>query len=819
MIEGLPKEDACTGCCACANVCPVNAICMAYSSDGFLVPLIGDSCIDCGQCVGACPSLNPRLENTRTPKFYSFCASDEIRKESSSGGMFTVLADYVLDKGGYVCGAAFDDNMQLKHVIVDSKTDLAPLRGSKYLQGNVEDCYKKIKSLLEEEKHVLFTGTPCQVAGLYGVLKRDYSNLITADLLCHGTPSQKFFDSYLEEFSAGKKVKSVQFRSKRFGWTFSHFVTQFVDGSEHVGVRNNDPYKLAFSKHLNMRWICYDCKFCDYPRQGDFTIGDLWESGKLDPKSNDKKGTSFVFVNNGKAEKIFREISANAKYYNEIKIDDDKYSEIPNRVTPKSWMHPQRERFLGLVKKQPFSKAVAQSLKEHYDIGLPCVLYGPNIGSVLTYFSLYNVLTDMGYTVLPIEKPLDASLENYEDSVKFVRKWLPEYSQPVQYDNLLDMRVLNDKCDMFVIGSDQIYLESMSNARGDIFFLQYINGNKKKIGYAVSFGGPGARGGKEYYDELKYNLNKFQCISCREDNGVMFANDELKLPPPIIQWALDPVFLCDKERFMALIRSVNKNRENDYIGAYFLVPRERVVKLMNGTKMHFRELPIECIGNPQKTKNIKNFPCECKKPFPIENALEMIYSSRFFITDSFHGMCFAIIFKKEFLVMPRDFPDRFVSLLKRIGLENRIISPDMSNFDEELFKPIDYDTVYEKLDVLIKASNDLLISELEDEIKPLKLEDIDIAMSYISRQNKQISEIQSRLDSQASYIDRADQNIQKLLRENNDLIKKNTQAQKQVAALRRNITDMENSRSWKLTKPLRAIKRRLHRIFRKGREQ
>lgn len=746
MIKDLPREAACTGCCACSNVCPVDAISMTYSHKGFLVPSVGSNCIECGLCVKTCPSLNPRFENTRTPKFYSFCADDEIRRASSSGGMFTVLANYVLDRGGYVCGAAFDDDMQLKHIIIDSKTDLDLLRGSKYLQSDVGDSYKKIKLLLDTGNFVLFTGTPCQVAGLYGVLKKDYSNLTTVDLLCHGTPSQKFFDSYLAEFSAGKKVKSVQFRSKRFGWTWSHIVTQFADGTEHIGVKDNDPYKLAFSKHLNMRWTCYDCKFCDYPRQGDFTIGDLWESGKLDPKSNDKKGTSFVFINNAKAAKIFDEVSANAKYFNEIKIDDDKYSEIPNRVTPKSWMHPHRERFLGLVKNQPFSKAVSQSLKNQYDIGLPCVLYGPNIGSVLTYFSLYHVLTDMGYTVLPIEKPLSAPLANYEESVKFIQKWFPKYAWPVQYDNLLAMRALNEKCDSFVIGSDQIYLKSMSNSRNDIYFLQYVNGNKRKIGYSVSFGGPGSRGGKDYNDSLKYYLNKFRHISCREDNGVMFANNELKLEPRV-QWALDPVFLCKKEHLTKLVKSVDKKREGEYIGAYFLLPKERDVKLINRTREHFGEMAIECIGRPQEAKKVKNFPCECKNAFPIENALEMIYNSKFFITNSFHGMCFAIIFKKDFLVMPRDFPDRFLSLLKRIGLEDRIISLDLKNLNEELFKPIDYDAVYEKLDDLKKDSMDLLISGLTAETGALKFNDIDIAMEYIYDQQAQIDSLKAEIES------------------------------------------------------------------------
>lgn len=761
MIKDLPIEAECTGCGACSNVCPVNAISMTYSPNGFLVPSIDSKCIECGLCVKTCSVLNTRYENSPTPKFYSFCASDEIRKVSSSGGIFTMLSDYVFANNGYVCGAAFDDDFQLKHIIVDNKDALAPLKGSKYLQSNVGNCYKEIKQLLEDGKQVFFCGTPCQVAGLYGVLKKDYENLITADLLCSGVPSQKFLDSYLENVSAGRKVKSVNFRDKRYGWNCNHIVTQFDDGTERVGATNrNDPYMAAFHKKLMLRSTCSNCKFADYPRQGDFTIGDLWESGKLDPNSNDKKGTSFVFVNNEKAAKIFDEISAKAKYVNEIKVDDDKYSAIPNRVTPKGWINPNRERFLDLVKVHPFTKAVNQSLKYYYDIGLPSVLYGPNIGSVLTYFAMYHVLTDLGYTVLPIEKPQDASLANYKGSVEFVSKWLPKYSQPVQYKNLLEMRRLNNKCGMFVIGSDQIYLQSMSNERGDIYFLQYINGNKRKIGYSVSFGGPGARGNKDYYDTLKYHLNKFQHISCREDNGVAFANDQLKLEPTV-KWTLDPVFLCNKDRFMELIQSVNVERESEYLGVYLLKPRDKVVDLINDAREHFENIPIECIGNVQAIKNLKNFPYECKSSFPIENALEMMYNSKFIITDSFHGMCFSIIFRKDFITMPRDFPDRFMSILKRLGLEDRIISPDFENFNEEWLKPIDYDAVYEKLEALKKDSFDFLLSALSEDRVPLKFNDVDMAMDYIYKQQSQIDLLKAEVDKLNAEVQKVNKAIPK----------------------------------------------------------
>lgn len=385
------------------------------------------------------------------------------------------------------------------------------------------------------------------------------------------------------------------------------------------------------------------------------------------------------------------------------------------------------------------------TMKDVYDIGMPCVMYNDNIGSVLTYFALYRVLTDMKYSVLPIERPLDATLEVSEDAIAFNKRWLPKDSQPVRYKTVDEMRKLNSKCKYFVVGSDQIFLESMCAKRKHFFMLEWADDSKKRISYASSFGGPGARGSEEYYDRLTKNLNKFEYISCREDDGVNFANTSLKLNQEV-EFVLDPVFLCDKKYYQELIEYTQIERKQEFIGAYVIIPRASISSLITKTIKHFDNLPVEVIGSPEKAQAAPNFNYQCKDPFPIENALELIHNSKYFVTDSFHGVCFAIIFKKDFLVIPRDFQDRFTTLLGRLGLEDRIVKNDHSNFSPELYNPIDWDKVYSKLNEWVKYSKDKLTDELLKMQVNSEGAEFGMVLEYVKTLENEISGLKEEID-------------------------------------------------------------------------
>ena len=699
MNFSLPTDEKCFGCKACYNVCPVHAIGMIKNGLGFEVPRIDDSCIDCGKCDSICPSLHPVFNNSLKPEIFSFQAADEIRAESTSGGIFTLLADAVLAREGYVSGAIYVDNMQLRHILTNNRADVLKMRGSKYLQSDVGTVLQEVKNKLDSGSYVLFVGTPCQVAGLNAFLGTNYDNLVTVDLLCHGTPSQAAFDAYLNDISDGRIPVNTEFRSKRFGRTWSHTLTTFDDGSEYIGDKT-DPYKKGFSKRLLWRDTCPDCLFS----QGDISIGDLWGWRTLDPESQDNKGTSMVFLNNDKGQELFTEIESQAHYCKRLEIDD--LDSIPNRVNNKDCVsHANRERCLHMIADYPFTKAINDSLADHYDIAMPSGLYNVNLGGVLTYYMLFYLLRDMGYSVLNLVAPETAQRKPWKPAVEFCNKHLPAYAQPVRYPNVEQMKELETKCDFFVLGSDQYLSESMCHEFDDIFLFNYVSPKKPRIAISASFGATRTLKNEEYRNLLRRSLSRFRAFSVREDSGVSFAKSILKLVPDT-KWIIDPIFLADPHYLNDL--ADGKPKEN-HVGAYIIKPSEEKWEVVDRAHYLYSNLPMRVMGRAdgkelRKEQYLIDNSIEPESSFPVEDALALINDSKIFITDSFHGACIAIIFKKDFVVVPRGFRDRFDTLFSRLGLTDRIINQDLSDIDLEnlSFEPIDWDAVESKLEPLRK---------------------------------------------------------------------------------------------------------------------
>lgn len=220
MIE---FHRACTGCSACINVCPAEAITMQEDENGFLCPGINKlECVNCGLCEQVCVcERNVESFFHQPGTCYAVWAKDELRANSSSGGVFSELAMAVLSVGGYVCGAAFTEKQEVHHIIIHDQKDIFRLQKSKYVQSYVDYIYKDIKELLNKGQRVLFAGTPCQVLGLKAFLNQEYSNLICIDILCHGVPSQREFQRYLAEEWSDQNIKAINFRDKCIGWTYN----------------------------------------------------------------------------------------------------------------------------------------------------------------------------------------------------------------------------------------------------------------------------------------------------------------------------------------------------------------------------------------------------------------------------------------------------------------------------------------------------------------------------------------------------------------------------------------------------------------------
>ena len=264
-MPNLANKKDCTGCTACINVCAHKAIVMYADSEGFLYPTINESqCVQCGLCEQVCPVLTiTESGNTDQPIVYAMWHKHD-RVKSSSGGAFSALARLIFSKGGKVYGAAFGENLVLQHVGISSIEELQKLRGSKYLQSNLGDIFKDVKKDLLEERWVLFCGTPCQIAGLKAYLRKSYKNLLTADLVCHGVPSQKIFDSYLMKLCKEIRIEAIQnygFR-KLDGWAISPSIK--VNGKDISLYGINSLYMEAFNKNALFRESCYNCKLVSF---------------------------------------------------------------------------------------------------------------------------------------------------------------------------------------------------------------------------------------------------------------------------------------------------------------------------------------------------------------------------------------------------------------------------------------------------------------------------------------------------------------------------------------------------------------------------
>ncbi|MCM1297012.1 MAG: Coenzyme F420 hydrogenase/dehydrogenase, beta subunit C-terminal domain, partial [Muribaculaceae bacterium] len=295
MID-ICNKDLCTGCSACSTLCPNNAIVMKKNEEGFLYPEINnDLCTNCGLCKKRCPINNDNI-NLDKPIEFIAAANDKIRETSSSGGIFRIIANYVIKSNGFVCGAVYNENMEVEHILSNNINDILRMSGSKYVQSNIKNCYYEIKEKLKNNYMVLFSGCPCQVAGLKQYLKKDYDNLFTIDLICHGVPSPLVLKKYIEEEYPNDKVIDINFRDKKFGW-MSPYTTIKTINKKYSKKFTENTFCKAFSCNIDLRKSCYNCKYTNKNRVGDFTIGDAWGIKNI----TDNKGYSVVFFHNKKS--------------------------------------------------------------------------------------------------------------------------------------------------------------------------------------------------------------------------------------------------------------------------------------------------------------------------------------------------------------------------------------------------------------------------------------------------------------------------------------------------------------------------------------
>lgn len=253
------------------------------------------------------------MSNAPEPESYAVWAEDNVRRDSSSGGFFTVLARSVFAQGGVVCGVVMDEDFKVFHTVATNEKEFVPMRGSKYVQSDLRDIFPKVKEFLGKGKKVLFTGTPCQVAGLKAYLGGEEENLLTVDLMCHGAPSEKVFERYVDETFGKENLKEFHFRTKRYGYNCTTCEAVFKNGKKYVGGIEFDPFVLGFTRSLFLRRTCESCKYASFPRQGDLTMGDFWGISLYKRDLNDGRGTSLVLANNAKGAAVLESVKDSVK--------------------------------------------------------------------------------------------------------------------------------------------------------------------------------------------------------------------------------------------------------------------------------------------------------------------------------------------------------------------------------------------------------------------------------------------------------------------------------------------------------------------------
>ena len=380
-MEICPKE-ICTGCLACFNTCSHTAIELHKDDEGFIYPEINvDVCVDCGLCKSVCPIIDGTQNIMHKPiaTYAAWNKDKKVVRNSSSGGLFTTIAEWVLSQDGVVYGAAFDENMQVEHIRIEKRTDLVKLRGSKYVQSYIGDNYKFAKKDLKQGKWVLFSGTPCQIAGLKKLINEmDCERLLTIDIVCHGVPSPIMFEEYKKSLERKYQSKMVYYSFRDKQWSWNHFNTKalFENKKEYLGTWEEDIFMRGFLREYFLRPACHTCNFAKIDRCGDFTLADFWGyRGKSGEKIDDDRGVSMVLVNTQKASTILRSVHARLQMYPRCLEDAVSGNQALRGAFKKSpyreefWQDYREHGYDALVEKYCYPEKISRALKRLYRYG------------------------------------------------------------------------------------------------------------------------------------------------------------------------------------------------------------------------------------------------------------------------------------------------------------------------------------------------------------------------------------------------------------------------------------------------------------------
>lgn len=701
-MVNVNENSLCSGCGACVDICPVEAITLGQDIDGFYKPQINtDRCVDCGKCYKLCPINNPKYKNDKDPQCWAFKGKPEIEFQSATAGGFQMIATHFIKHGGKVVGCSWTENLQAKHIMVENLNDLKKLFKSKYVQSYMEHIYLQVKEKLQRGTKILFCGAGCHVAGLYAVLGKDYKNLYTIDILCHYMPSIKMFKGHLDEKYGEGSIVSFDFRAKTKDVNDNNFYysCRFKDGEERLEPHSNDLFCRAYHQAIFKGAHCKNCKFGTLPRQGDLTLGDFHRLHQSDNRFTPLRQEG-ALINNNKGAEMFNIIKEQA-----LLCVPKGLSQLAekNAIDIYGIRHGdnERNRVYELAESRPIDKAITDVLQNKYDIGLVSFLNASNYGSVLVNNAIYQTLKKMGKSVLLLE----AAGKVY-DNLKGINRH-PELYKNYDIATNYDSQYLNNSCEMFLLGSDQLLNLSLYNDFKQFAGLRWVVGSKKKSLFGLSLG-PHEDNEKKYentnlHSLLHYDLSKFDVICTRGDGEAQILQKWFNIVPKYR--IIDPVFLLDKDYYWGLAEK--EKLKEKYLFAYILDMDEEKQKIINWYAKKYK-ISVIILEDGEKNQN---------NQVAISKFLQYFRDAEFILTDSFHGSCFSVIFNKGYFTIGKinRGKARF-AVLDSLGIENRL-HDDFSKAINAFSMLFDID--YEKVNKKIQIEKSKMFDALQDCVAPL----------------------------------------------------------------------------------------------------
>ncbi len=774
MLDFIDKS-LCSGCSACLAICTHDSIVLEADKDGFFYPrIISESCVACGKCKAVCPVIKNTQEKRPIATLAVKNKNDEIRAKSSSGGVFTALAKKIISQNGIVFGAKFNEKMDVVHDFTDRIEGLSAFRGSKYVQSEIGSSFVRVKTFLEAGKKVLFSGTPCQIAGLKSYLGKNYDDLITVDLVCFGVPSPRDWQHFLksvqgrfEKLGSDISIKNAFFKDKRKGWLNPVFsieaYSKLLDRNVEIlaELHKDNQYLQSFFNGTNLRPSCYNCSFKSFSSGSDLTIADFWGIQNVTPDFYDEGGVSLVFINSNKGNHLFKniyELNSRVAHFK----DAVKYNPMVNRSVEKPYVEKtvsNKSISIGgsfivrkfIKVKKRFTLQRISSNRIINKIGILTLLPRDNYGGVLQAYALMKILKGMGFETLLIDRSLkkpyfkELSYKNRFRALfkNFIKKYIFFKGESLAYINLVNIereyykRVAEP--DVVGVHINEFIKDYIHPKTEKIYQTKDIIENIRNID-AIIVGSDQIWRKSLVEDVFDYfcqflrskNIKRLSYAASFGIDEWEFSNYETRKCRKLIK-KFSAVSVRETAGMQMCKEYLDVNASvvldpvllldiSEYLKIFCfsndLEKNDGIFAYLLGiddakkSMLSYIENTLSCDSNIIELYGDIDRPIKERILPRMSEWLSRFYFARFVFTNSFHGVVFSVIFNKPFIVYCENATSRIRSLLSILGLENRIINSGSEIDEEKVIEKIGWGKVNE----ILKDERERSLKFLRDNI-------------------------------------------------------------------------------------------------------